>query len=98
MVFNEKTLEEINQLNFENWIRYNIGLVRFLYTSKSRYPYEIIECLGTGVKLTKLLRRGVQFGVITSNGRAKSYTLTEAGRSYYRKFMTSFSEEAPFPA
>jgi hypothetical protein len=95
MTIDEKTLKEIDQLNFENWMYFNEGLVKFIHDAPSwgRVSYEIFRegSFGKSTGLAKTLRRGVQFGVITDSstrgGRLGLYRLTEAGKIYYRKIL-----------
>lgn len=88
----EETLEELDQLNFDNWMHYNKKLVRFLY-AKPREPTEIIseKRFGEGIQLNKMLKRGVEFGAIsngaTDSGRARRYQLTQVGEEYYLEML-----------
>ncbi|GAG13303.1 unnamed protein product, partial [marine sediment metagenome] len=95
----EDTIEDINQLNFENWIHQNEGIFKFIYDEyyEGRYPHEVTEFFKDGdhgrAWLTKLLKRGVQFGVISNgrivadSGRPRLYRATKAGVVYYEKML-----------
>lgn len=90
-------LKEIEGLNFENWIHHNEELVEYIYHAhyKGREPHEVRKFSDAGGRragFTKLLRRGVQFGVISSGrhrygGRPRLYRLTEDGVVYYEKML-----------
>lgn len=84
--YDEETLKTIDRVNFENWIHHYREIAQALYDKpRNRLKLEKDGRIGEIQGLTKVLRRGVEFGAIESVWGG--YRLTTKAEEYYESLL-----------